>query len=145
MLCTALPFIGFAGWFLVNATTEANNNSLAQYSSAGSIATETLNSIRTVTSLNMQPFVIEKYRHHLLSAMNIGIYKGFRTGAANGMLFTACFCCYALAFWYGSRLVAHDVRTDCEDNCTSGGDVLACFFCVLMGGIALGQVSIIVV
>jgi ABC-type bacteriocin/lantibiotic exporter with double-glycine peptidase domain len=141
VLFTAMPFIGLAGTFLVNATTEANNNALAQYASAGAIATETLNSIRTVTTLNMQPYVIEKYRHHLLSAMNIGIFKGFKTGAANGLLFSACFCCYALAFWYGSRLVAHDMRSGCENNCTSGGDVLACFFCVLMGGIGLGQVK----
>lgn len=141
VLFSSLPLIGTAGWFLVNSATEANTNSLAQYASAGAIATEALNSIRTVTSLNMQPYMIEKYRHHLLSAMNIGIFKGFKTGAANGLLFGACFCCYAMAFWYGAKLVAKDIRNDCSSNCTTGGDILACFFSVLMGGIALGQVA----
>jgi ATP-binding cassette, subfamily B (MDR/TAP), member 1 len=89
----------------------------------------------------MQQYVILKYRQFLLSAMNIGIYKGFKVGFANGSLFCACFLTYALAFWYGAKLVAHDVRTDCHHNCITGGDVLSCFFCVLMGGIALGQVG----
>jgi ATP-binding cassette, subfamily B (MDR/TAP), member 1 len=89
----------------------------------------------------MQRYVIQKYRQFLLSAMNIGIYKGFRVGFANGSLFCACFLTYALAFWYGAKLVADDIRHDCHQNCLTGGDVLSCFFCVLMGGIALGQVG----
>lgn len=89
----------------------------------------------------MQQYIIEKYRQFLLTAMNIGIYKGFKVGFANGALFCSCFLTYALAFWYGSRLVADDVRADCDHNCVSGGDVISCFFCVLMGGIALGQIG----
>lgn len=89
----------------------------------------------------MQQYVIGKYRQFLLSAMNIGIYKGFKVGFANGSLFCACFLTYALAFWYGAKLVASDVRTDCQSNCITGGDVLSCFFSVLMGGIALGQIG----
>lgn len=89
----------------------------------------------------MQQYIIEKYRQFLLTAMNIGIYKGFKVGFANGSLFCSCFLTYALAFWYGARLVAQDVRDDCDHNCVTGGDILSCFFCVLMGGIALGQVG----
>ena len=141
VLCSSLPLIGTAGWFLVNSTTAANNNALEQYAGAGAVATEAINSIRTVTTLNIQPYVIAKYRKFLVSALDIGIFKGFKTGVANGALFCACFCCYALAFYYGARLVAADIRDECTSNCTTGGDVLACFFSVLMGGIALGQVG----
>eukprot|EP00604_Paraphysomonas_vestita_P002962 CAMPEP_0174820940 /NCGR_PEP_ID=MMETSP1107-20130205/5094_1 /TAXON_ID=36770 /ORGANISM="Paraphysomonas vestita, Strain GFlagA" /LENGTH=1282 /DNA_ID=CAMNT_0016037263 /DNA_START=383 /DNA_END=4231 /DNA_ORIENTATION=+ len=141
VLLASLPCIGFCGWLLVTSVTDATNNALVQYSSAGGVATEALNSIKTVTALNMQQYVIGKYRKFLLSAMNIGIYKGFKVGLSNGLLFCACFLTYSLAFWYGARLVGNDVRDDCEDNCLTGGDVLSCFFCVLMGGIALGQVG----
>jgi len=141
VLLSSLPLIGFCGWFLVTSVTDATNNSLVQYAAAGGVATESLNSIKTVTALNMQQYVIGKYRQFLLSAMNIGIFKGFKVGLANGALFCACFFTYALAFWYGSKLVAHDVRYACETNCMTGGDVLSCFFCILMGGIGLGQVG----
>lgn len=140
LLC-AIPGIGLSGFFLVTAVTDATTNALKHYSKAGAIATESINSIRTVTALNMQPYMITKYRQHLLSAMNVGIFKGFRVGLANGMLFFSCFMAYALAFWYGSVLVAHDVRNNCTENCLSGGKIVTTFFCVLMGGIALGQVG----
>lgn len=141
VLLSSLPLIGCCGWFLVTSVTDATNNSLVQYAAAGGVATESLNSIKTVTALNMQQHVIGKYRQFLLTAMNIGIFKGFKVGLANGSLFCACFFTYALAFWYGSKLVAHDVRVECEVNCMTGGDVLSCFFCILMGGIGLGQVG----
>jgi hypothetical protein len=90
--------------------------------------------------LNMQPAVIARYRLYLKNALNIGIFKGFKIGLGNGGLFSVCFMSYALGFWYGSVLVAHDIRNNCVDNCNTGGSILATFFCVLMGGIALGQV-----
>jgi ATP-binding cassette, subfamily B (MDR/TAP), member 1 len=105
------------------------------------VATESLNAIKTVSALNMQQHMIKKYRKFLLSAMNIGIYKGFKVGCAHGSLFCACFLTYALAFWYGAKLVADDVRTNCQNNCITGGVVFSCFFSVLMGGMALGQLG----
>lgn len=142
VLLVCFPVVGAAGYFMISAIGEATTNALGQYSAAGGLATETLNSIRTVSALNLQPFVIQRYREYLTNAMNVGIYKGYRVGLGNGALFCACFFCYALAFWYGSLLVADDVRDKCTGNaCQTGGSIMACFFSVLMGAIAMGQVS----
>lgn len=142
VLLVCFPVVGAAGYFMISAIGEATTNALSQYAAAGGLATESLNSIRTVSALNLQPFVIQRYREHLTNAMNVGIYKGFRVGLGNGLLFCACFCCYALAFWYGSLLVAEDVRGDCSgDGCQTGGSIMACFFSILMGAIAMGQIS----
>ena len=75
-----IPAVGAAGYFMIYAVTEATNNSLVQYAAAGGLATETLNAIRTVIALNLQPFVIEKYRRYIISAMRVGIRKGFNIG-----------------------------------------------------------------
>jgi len=42
-----------------------------QYAAAGGLATETLNAIRTVTALNAQPDVINRYRVFLFKAMQV--------------------------------------------------------------------------
>jgi len=141
VLLVTIPAVGAAGYFMIYAVTEATNNSLVQYAAAGGLATETLNAIRTVIALNLQPFVIEKYRRYIISAMRVGIRKGFNIGISNGLLFGMCFMCNGLGFWYGSVLVAKDIRSDCTSNCMTGGDVMAVFFCVLMGSMALGQAS----
>jgi len=142
VLLVCFPVVGAAGYFMISAIGEATTHALAQYAAAGGLATETLNAIRTISSLNLQSHVIERYRQYLVSAMNVGIYKGYRVGLGNGLLFCACFFCYGLAFWYGSILVARDIRNDCTgDTCQTGGSIMACFFSVLMGAIAMGQIS----
>lgn len=142
VLLVCFPVVGAAGYFMISAVGEATTNALSQYASAGGLATESLNAIRTISSLNLQPFVIQRYREYLVNAMNVGIYKGYRVGLGNGLLFCACFLCYGLAFWYGSLLVADDVRSGCTGNqCQTGGTIMACFFSVLMGAIAMGQIS----
>lgn len=78
---------------------------IEQYASAGGLATEALNAIRTVTALNMQPDVVSRYRVFLFEAMQVGIRKGFDVGFGNGALFCACFLTYALGFWSDSFFV----------------------------------------
>ena len=126
---------------MIEAVSAATTNSLSQYSAAGGVATEVLDAIRTITSLNLQPYALYTYRSRLLLAMKVGIRKGFNIGLGTGLLWAMCFFSNGLGFWYGAVLVADAVRDDCfESHCVSGGDVMAVFFSVLMGSMALGQV-----
>ena len=58
MVC--VPAIGVAAAMLISAVTDATKNALAQYAAAGGLATESIDAIRTVTALNMQPTIITK-------------------------------------------------------------------------------------
>ena len=142
LLC-AIPLIGTAGAFMIVAITAATTESLSQYAAAGGLATEALGAIRTVTALNIQFEIIHKYKKFLVDAMNVGIFKGAKVGLGNGAVFGACFLTYALGFWYGGRLVAEDMRSGCVpgNGCITGGTILAVFFSVIMGSIALGQLA----
>lgn len=126
---------------MIKATTSASNQALEQYASAGGLASESLNAIRTVSALNMQPDIITTYRVFLFKAMNVGIVKGLKVGAGNGLVFGVSFLTYALGFWYGGVLVARDLESDCTDHCTTGGVVITTFFATLMGSFALGQLT----
>ena len=64
-------------------------------------------------------------------------------------------CTYAMGLWFGANLIASDMdahdyckyQEDAEgsvempdsNRCVSGGDVMIAFFCVLFGGLNLGQ------
>ena len=115
---------------------------IEQYAAAGGLASETLGAIRTITALNIQPDVITRYRKYLFNAMHTGIIKGRNVGFGNGLLFFSCFLTYALGFWYGTSLIADARSHGCTgSHCISGGTVLATFFSVLLGSMALGQVA----
>ena len=78
--------------------------------------------------------------------MNIGIQKGFRVGLATGGLFGTIFLSYALGFWYGGTLVAESMDKGCgptelSNTCVTGGNVIATFFCIIMGSFSLGQAA----
>ena len=74
--------------------------------------------------------------------MDIGVAKGRNVGFGNGLLFFSCFLAYAIGFWYGTKLVADAKDHGCSSNCVTGGQIMSTFFSVLLGSMALGQVSI---
>lgn len=143
VLLAVTPLIGFAGSFLVNAVTAAQNQALEQYSAAGATAAEALGAVRTVTALNAQPEVIGRYNGYLELAKRIGIVKGVKVGFAQGFLFFCLLGTFALGFWYGAQLVARSIDQGCTQHgdCLTGGTVLSTFFAVMMGSTALGQVA----
>ena len=83
-------------------------------------------------ALNCQPDIIKRYRAFLLEAMQVSITKGFKVGLGDGMVFGACFCTYALGFWYGGKLIADAYDAGCNpyagDDCITGGTIMMRFY-----------------
>uniref|UniRef100_A0A669Q4U8 ATP binding cassette subfamily B member 11 n=1 Tax=Phasianus colchicus TaxID=9054 RepID=A0A669Q4U8_PHACC len=75
-----------------------------------------------------------RYDKNLVYAQHWGIRKGIIMGVFSGYMWFVIFLCYALAFWYGSKLVL-------EDDEYSPGTLLQVFFGVLVGALNLGQAS----
>jgi ATP-binding cassette subfamily B (MDR/TAP) protein 1 len=67
-----------------------------------------------------------KYADLLMKSVPIGAKIGFAKGAGMGVIYLVTYSTWALAFWYGSLLVARKE--------ISGGDAIACFFGVNVGG-----------
>uniref|UniRef100_A0A8C4XV61 ATP binding cassette subfamily B member 11 n=1 Tax=Falco tinnunculus TaxID=100819 RepID=A0A8C4XV61_FALTI len=87
-------------------------------------------------SLNPILFLFSFYRYdkNLVFAQHWGIRKGIIMGLFTGYMWLIIFLCYALAFWYGSKLVL-------EEEEYSPGTLLQVFFGVLVGALNLGQAS----
>ena len=53
-------------------------------------------------------FSLHRYEKILVFAQRWGIRKGIVMGFFTGFMWCLIFLCYALAFWYGSKLVLDD-------------------------------------
>jgi ATP-binding cassette subfamily B (MDR/TAP) protein 1 len=53
------------------------------------------------------------------------IFEGLVTGLGTSGIFSVFFCSYALAFWYGAKLIINEGYT--------GGQVINVVFAILMG------------
>lgn len=96
------------------------------YRRAGSIAEQAISSIRTVLSFVAEDVLAAKYVESLESSMPLGTKIGFAKGIGVGVIYLVTYATWALAFWYGSILVAKGE--------ISGGAAIACFFGVTVGG-----------
>ncbi|CAN0877377.1 ABC transporter B family member 19 [Linum grandiflorum] len=98
----------------------------ASYMKAGTVAQQAISAIRTVLSFVAENNLADKYSQLLINSIPIGAKIGFAKGAGMGVIYLVTYSTWALAFWYGSILVAKGEIT--------GGDAIACFFGVNLGG-----------
>uniref|UniRef100_A0A8C1P2Q3 ATP-binding cassette, sub-family B (MDR/TAP), member 11a n=1 Tax=Cyprinus carpio TaxID=7962 RepID=A0A8C1P2Q3_CYPCA len=126
------PLIGLAAGLM--AVARLTGHELTAYAKAGSVADEVLSSMRTVAAFGGEHKETERYDRNLVEAQAWGIKKGAIIGVFQGYLWCIIFLCYALAFWYGSKLVI-------ETKELTPGGLVQVFFGVLMGAVNLGQAS----
>ncbi|KAJ8774126.1 hypothetical protein K2173_009557 [Erythroxylum novogranatense] len=98
----------------------------ASYREAGGVAEQAISAIRTVLSFVAEDHFTQKYADMLMKSVPIGAKIGFAKGGGMGVIYLVTYATWALAFWYGSILVAR--------NEIRGGDAIACFFGVNVGG-----------
>ncbi|PKI43803.1 hypothetical protein CRG98_035814 [Punica granatum] len=90
------------------------------YMKAGSVVEQAISSIRTVLSFVAEDNLAARYSELLERSVPVGAKIGFAKGAGMGVIYLVTYSTWALAFWYGSILVARG-----ELN---GGKAIACFF-----------------
>uniref|UniRef100_A0A8C8SJZ5 Bile salt export pump n=1 Tax=Pelusios castaneus TaxID=367368 RepID=A0A8C8SJZ5_9SAUR len=128
------PLLGIGAAFLGLAVAKLTGLELKAYAKAGAVADEVLSAIRTVAAFGGERKEVERYDKNLVYAQRWGIRKGMIMGFFTGYIWFIIFLCYALAFWYGSKLVL-------DEEEYSPGILLQVFFGVLIGALSLGQAS----
>lgn len=128
------PLIGVGAALMALAVAKLTGRELMAYAKAGAVADEVLSGIRTVAAFGGELKEVERYDKNLVYAQRWGIRKGIIMGFFTGYMWFIIFLCYALAFWYGSKLVL-------EEEEYSPGNLLQVFFGVLVGALNLGQAS----
>jgi ATP-binding cassette subfamily B (MDR/TAP) protein 1 len=111
------------------------------YAAAGGVAEETLGNMRTVSSLVAEQRQSEKYNSKLQDAYISGKAKTFATATGLACIVLIIFSTYALALWYGAKLVTDKVKNEQTGEPWKGGDVLTVFFSVMMGAMTIAQMA----
>ncbi|KAI9208122.1 P-loop containing nucleoside triphosphate hydrolase protein, partial [Polychytrium aggregatum] len=129
ILLAALPLLGIVGTLMVRAISKFTGKGQDAYAGAGAIAEQVFFGIRTVYSFSLQKRFSDKYEKALEQAFITDYKKGQALGTGFGSFMLVMFSTYALAFWYGSKLVLNSEM--------QGQDVLVVFFSMIMGAMAL--------
>jgi len=136
-----MPFLTIAAGLFVFSIQKATTINNSAYGKAGAIAEEVLNAIRTVTSLGGQNK--EKGRYQLALEDNRAAVTKFGTfsAIAMGVMNFAMLGVYALGFFIGSIFIDKGVTNHVTGDPYTGGDVLACFFSIVMAGFTVSQAA----
>ncbi|XP_077454196.1 ATP-dependent translocase ABCB1-like [Stigmatopora argus] len=127
------PLLGLAAAIFSRVLTSFTYKEQAAYAKAGAVAEEVLSAIRTVFAFNGQRREIKRYSKNLEEAKNMGIKKAISSNTAMGFIYMMIFLSYALAFWYGSKLILNKEYTT--------GTVLTVLFAMIFGALGLGQTT----
>ncbi|VVB03571.1 unnamed protein product [Arabis nemorensis] len=133
VMLSSIPLLVMAGAGLAIVIAKTASRGQTAYAKAAVVVEQTIGSIRTVASFTGENQAISNYNKHLVTAYKAGVIEGGSTGLGLGTLFLVVFCSYALAVWYGGKLIV--------DKGYTGGQVLNIIIAVLTGSMSLGQAS----
>ncbi|CAM8927452.1 unnamed protein product [Rhodiola kirilowii] len=133
VMLAAIPLIVISGGAMAIFISKMASRGQTAYAKAAIIVEQTIGAIRTVASFTGEKQAIENYNRSLVGAYRSGIQEGTAAGVGIGTIFLIIFGTYALAVWYGARLII--------DSNYTGGDVLNVIIAVLTGSMSLGQTS----
>ncbi|KAI8003263.1 ABC transporter B family member 11 [Camellia lanceoleosa] len=133
VLLSSVPPISISGGIVIIIIAKMTSHGQIAYSLAGTVAEQTIGSIRTVASFTGERQAINKYKKSLLKAYKSGVQVGLALGLGSGVFMFLLCSSYALAVWYGAKMII--------DKGYTGGRVLIVISAMLTGCFSVGQVS----
>ena len=141
VMISLIPFViigGIAMMFLIRRSSTLDSRS---YESAGAVAEETINNIKTIASFSQFEFEINRYKENSDTSLKSGLRVGLYTGLTMGFLYFVVFASYTLAVWFGSILIANQEYNPVTNRVFKVGDILIVLFTVVFGSLAIGQAA----
>uniref|UniRef100_A0A803LET6 Uncharacterized protein n=1 Tax=Chenopodium quinoa TaxID=63459 RepID=A0A803LET6_CHEQI len=133
VMLSSIPLLAISGAAMTIIVSKMATRGQAAYGKAATVVQQTIGSIRTVASFTGEKKAIANYNIAIASAYRSGVHEGLAAGMGSGALMLVVFSSYALAIWFGSKMIL-------EKNYT-GGTVLNVIVAVLVGSMSLGQAS----
>ncbi|XLR28358.1 hypothetical protein S83_056258 [Arachis hypogaea] len=133
VLLSSIPPLVLASAVMSIVIAKVTSRRQVAYSAAASVVEETIASIRTVASFTGEKQAVAKYNQSLLKAYKTGVQEGVASGLGFGSILLIVFCTYALAIWYGGKLIL--------DKDYTAGKIITIIFAILTGSHSLGQTS----
>ncbi|CAK4675117.1 unnamed protein product [Aphanomyces euteiches] len=131
-----MPLSSVSVAFLMKRLQQSAIHTQKVYAAAGAVAEETIGAMRTVASLNGEARAMAKYAANVAEAETVTIGVSKFVSVAFGWVFCLIWFTYAIGLWYGGWLVSNQHNTVSDP-----GTVLGAFYGILIGTMAVGQIS----
>ncbi|TMW46661.1 hypothetical protein DOY81_008256 [Sarcophaga bullata] len=136
VVLTCCPFIIISTAMVAKIQSNLTQKELQAYAGAGSVAEEVFAGIRTVFAFSGERKEEQRFSKLLVPAEKTGLKKGLYSGIGAGTMWFIIYCCYAIAMWYGVKLII-DQRED-ENRTYTAAVLVVILFGVVMGAQNLG-------
>ncbi|XP_044503102.1 ABC transporter B family member 11-like [Mangifera indica] len=133
VMLSSIPPLAIVGGTMALMISKMSSRGQNAYAKAATVVEQTIGSIRTVASFTGEKQAISNYNKFLVTAYKSGVHEGLAAGLGLGLLVAIIHGSYALAVWFGGRLILNEGYT--------GGRVLNVIIAVLTGSMSLGQAS----
>ncbi|ONI27777.1 hypothetical protein PRUPE_1G104400 [Prunus persica] len=133
VMLSSIPLLVLSGAIMGILISKMASSGQTAYSVAATVVEQTIGSIRTVASFTGEKQAIANYNNSLIKAYNSGVQEGLASGFGIGSVMLIIMCSYALAIWFGGKMILEKGYT--------GGEVINVVFAVLTGSMSLGQAS----
>ncbi|KFM57755.1 Multidrug resistance protein 1, partial [Stegodyphus mimosarum] len=136
---SVIPLLTIGLTVVTKIQATVSKEELDAYGTAGAVAEEVLSGIRTVVAFGGERKEIQRYDNHLAKARKKGIIRSLLTAISEAIAWLGIFCGYALAFWYGSRLILAE-KDEINPEYSSGTLVIV-LFTILSASMYSGYLS----
>lgn len=133
VMLSSIPPLVISGGVMSVVLSKMASRAQNAYAKAATVVEQTIGSIRTVASFTGEKRAVAAYESSLIKAYQSGVQEGWATGLGFGCAMFIIFCSYALAIWFGAKMILEKGYT--------GGEVLNVIIAVLTGSMSLGQAS----
>ncbi|XVF21986.1 hypothetical protein REPUB_Repub12eG0135800 [Reevesia pubescens] len=133
VMLSSIPLLVMSGAVMAILISKMASRGQSAYAKAAIVVEQTIGSIRTVASFTGEKQAISNYNKYLVTAYKSGVHEGGAVGLGLGVVLLIVFCSYALAVWFGGRMIL--------ERGYNGGQVINVIAAVLIGSMSLGQAS----
>ncbi|OAY25055.1 ABC transporter B family member 9 isoform X2 [Manihot esculenta] len=133
VLLSCIPLLVLVGGFMAILMSKMSSRGQIAYAKAGNVVEQTIGAIRTVASFTGEKHAIKNYNEKIEIAYKATVQQAVASGLGIGTMLLVIFCTYALAVWYGSKLIM--------SKNYNGGQVITVIMSIMTGGMSLGQTS----
>ncbi|XP_054801842.1 ABC transporter B family member 21-like [Prosopis cineraria] len=133
VMLSILPLLVVAGASMAFIIGRMASRGQTAYAKAANVVEQTLGSIRTVASFTGEKQAVSTYSKFLVDAYRSGVHEGVVAGLGFGMVMFVFFCGYALAVWFGAKMIL--------ERGYNGGTVINVIVAILTASMSLGQAT----
>ncbi|EPS68527.1 hypothetical protein M569_06241, partial [Genlisea aurea] len=133
VLLSVIPVLMVSGGLMFRFFSKMSSLGQTAYANAAVVVEQTIGSIRTVASFTGEKQAVSDYEKSLSTAYKSGVRQGFTSGLGFGVVMFLAFSCYAMAIWFGARMILYKGYT--------GGQVANVIVALLTAAMSLGQTA----